>query len=83
MAGTESPERMNLEETLKYIEDNKLTTIQNLIAFSFEKLYERKKYYNDWARRAEESGFSESAALNDLHSKIVGEAIVLKKLMNK
>ena len=83
MTGKESPESMNFEETLKYIEENRLNTIQNLIAFSFKKLYERKKYYDDWAMRAEESGFSESAALNNLQSRIVGEAIVIKKLMNK
>lgn len=83
MAAKKSSESMNFEETLKYIEDNKLSTIQNLITFSFKKLYERKEYYNDWAKRAEESGFSESAALNYLHSRIVGEAIVIKKLMSK
>ena len=70
---------MNLDVTIKYIEDNKYENIQKLIALPFQKLYELKKHYYGWYKNAEEEGYTASAQVNYLHFRIIDEAIDIKR----
>ena len=45
----------------------------------FEKLYEMKNYYHHLSNDAEEVGYTESAEVNSLHSRIIREAIDIKR----
>jgi len=67
------------QETLKLIEDKRIENIQKLINLSYDKLNDLKKYYYDWYRGAEESGYTESATVNSLHYRIICDAIEIKK----
>ena len=70
---------MNLNVTIKHIEDNKYENIQKLIALPFRKLYELKKYYYDWYKSAEEEGYTASAQVNNLLLCIIDQAIEIKR----
>lgn len=69
---------MNLDVTIKYIEDNKHENIQKLIALPHQKLNELKSYYYDWYKSAEEEGYSASAEVNFLLFQIIDQAIQIK-----
>ena len=69
---------MNFKKTIKHIEDQRQENLQKLIAMPFEKLYELKKYYYDWYKGAEDSGYAESAQVNNLKHSIICEAIEIK-----
>lgn len=67
---------MNLDVTIKQIEDNK--NLQKLIALPFQKLNELKKNYYDWYKSAKE-GYTESAQVNNLLFRMIHQAIEIKR----
>ncbi|MBI4946113.1 MAG: hypothetical protein HY840_06905 [Bacteroidetes bacterium] len=66
-------------ETLKFIEDKRTENLQKLINLSNDKLDDLKKYYYDWFKGAEESGYKESTIVNLKHYNLIEEAIKIKQ----
>lgn len=68
-----------LGDTLKKVADNEHEDLKKLLALSFEKLHELKKYYKNWYKDAEKRGFTPSAQVNYLHYTHICKAIEIKR----
>ena len=67
------------KKTLQNLLANKHNKMQELSQYSFEKLYEMRQYYYDWAKGAEELGAIESSTINGEKLMQIDEAIEIKK----
>ena len=67
------------QKTLKHIEDKRAENLQKFINLSYNKLNDLKKYYYDWYKDAEESGYKESAIVNQKYYNVIVESIKIKQ----
>ncbi|MEO8148920.1 MAG: hypothetical protein ABI723_14840 [Bacteroidia bacterium] len=63
------------QETLRLMEVHRDENFKKLISLKLDKLYDMQKYYYNWYKGAEESGYTESAVVNKKHHDLILEAI--------
>ena len=61
---------------MKSLEEKRIENILNLMQKPFEELKEMEKYYYDWYRGAEESGYKESTKVNREKYRQIEQAII-------